>query len=449
MAERLGSAVLELRTDDAKFTKGVKGAKTAAGKLDKNLKKAEKSSGKLGRALAKVGTRVKGLARGLVSMRSAVVLAAGAVGFGLLVKKALNTADAIGKAADAIGISTDALQEYRHAAELSGVATGQLDKALMKATRNIGELGRSSSELDLTLKELAPDLLANVRAASSVEEALELAFVAMSKMATQTKRAAVANAFFGRSGILMTNIVRNGADAYREMIREARTLGLIIPEVLIRNAEEANDQLTRLTKVMGTQATIMLTTLSPAIIDLGNWFLKFTPVIQAFMEEFLIARGFLEGVSFEGLQRELARLKEDFADLARLDLLQFLSPEEILEKELAMAALEMRIAGIVAESKKIDIQGKLPDVIFVPPDPRELERAARIRKRFLILEQRARRVIGETRTAQEELNQTIAELGELLSERIIDWETYSRALEMAQDTFDETLETGIITDSSA
>ncbi|KKM84737.1 hypothetical protein LCGC14_1296280, partial [marine sediment metagenome] len=41
MVERLGSAVLELSTDDKKFTKGVKGAKTAAGKLDKNLGKAE------------------------------------------------------------------------------------------------------------------------------------------------------------------------------------------------------------------------------------------------------------------------------------------------------------------------------------------------------------------------------------------------------------------------
>ncbi|RZB36315.1 MAG: hypothetical protein SRB2_02140 [Desulfobacteraceae bacterium Eth-SRB2] len=39
---------------------------------------------------------------------------AGTAAMGAFVKKYLETADAIGKASDVIGISTSALQEYRH-----------------------------------------------------------------------------------------------------------------------------------------------------------------------------------------------------------------------------------------------------------------------------------------------------------------------------------------------
>ncbi|KKK85918.1 hypothetical protein LCGC14_2768440, partial [marine sediment metagenome] len=361
----------------------------------------------------------------------------------LLVKKALNTADAIGKAADAIGISTDALQEYRHAAELSGVATGMLDKSLKKATRNIGDLGRSSSELDLALKELAPDLLANVRAAGSVEEALNLAFVAMSKMTSQTKRASVANAFFGKSGIDLTNIVRNGADAFREMILEARTLGLIIPEVLIRSAEEANDQLTRLTKVMKTQATVILATLSPQIIALGNTFLEFVPSIKAFVDAFLPE----EFADVDELIRRIESLIELRRELTMggdRAALEALSQAELNRRAREVLSIDKQIVALgklISARRKMRLEEEnvtpLPATPLGAPLPPDIKAFERAMKKRISLEQRAQRVIAETRTAQEDFNQTMVDLGELLSLRKIDWETYSRAVEAAKETLEE------------
>ncbi|KKL06101.1 hypothetical protein LCGC14_2599400, partial [marine sediment metagenome] len=413
---------------------------TAAGKLDKNLGKAEKSSRKLGRALGKVGTRVKGLAKRLISMRSAVVLAAGVVGLGLLTKKALNTMDTIGKMADAIGISTDALQEYRHAAELSGVATALLDKSLLVATKNIGDLGRSSSELETSLKDLAPELLANMKAASTIEEALRLAFLAMADFSKQAKRSAVSATLFGRGGKLMTNMIRNGSDALREMIRETRTLGLIIPEVLIRNAEEANDQLTRMTKVMGVQATIMLGTLAPAIIELGNWFLTFTPAIKVFMEEFLIARGLLEGVSVESLTRELNRLQHEWLNLQDAWSKGKVPEIIMLELEVAIEAVRMQLAKLNEEVAKTTEPIKTP---FTSLDPDDIKPTAAALKAYIALQSRAAGVIIRTRTAQEQFNITMVDLRELLTHALIDWETYNRAVEMAQETLNETGDAGV------
>ncbi|MCH7995459.1 MAG: hypothetical protein IIB57_13585 [Planctomycetes bacterium] len=95
MPERLGSAVLELRTDDAKFTKGVKGAESGARKLGRQLKKTGDRSRTLGFRLSVLGTRVRALGRSFFTLRNAAILVAGITGLGLITKKALDTADAM------------------------------------------------------------------------------------------------------------------------------------------------------------------------------------------------------------------------------------------------------------------------------------------------------------------------------------------------------------------
>ena len=66
----------------------------------------------------------------VISVQGALGMLAGAAGLGVIVKKNLEFADAIGKTADRIGIATDALQKYRYIAERSGVETSSLDKGL-------------------------------------------------------------------------------------------------------------------------------------------------------------------------------------------------------------------------------------------------------------------------------------------------------------------------------
>jgi len=207
------------------------------------------------RAFARASRGLDAMTRKMISARGAAVALAGASALGLAIKRAIDFADEIAKTADAIGISTDALQELRFAADLAGVSQEKLDKALQKATRNIGELGRSSSETDTALRDLAPSLLADMRAAGSVEEALNITFRALAGMEDQTRKAAVANAIFGRSGILMTNIVRDGADAFDHARQKARDLGIVVEEELLRGAEKAKDQLTILATVIKANFT--------------------------------------------------------------------------------------------------------------------------------------------------------------------------------------------------
>lgn len=460
MAEKLGSAVLELRTDDSKFTKGVKRAQTGAKKLDRSLGKTQRAAKKLGTGLASLGGRLAKLGRSMASLRGAAVLAAGVAGLGLMIKRSLDAADKIGKMADAIGISTKALQEYRFAAGLSGVETGKLDQALLKATKNIGELGRKSSELDTALRDLDSALLANIRSAGSVEEAINLAFVAMAGYEDQTKRAAVASAIFGRSGIVMTNIVRDGVDAFRAMIARAKELGLIIPEALIRNAEAANDALSEMFQVIDIASTTTLLTFAPLITEIAGAFIGWLPAIKGASDALGLWLGLLDGVSVEGLKAGLAEAVEELREfeegaIRSASAMQFVAEakgfdslaELILQAKLKIEEFERAIRSATKAKDEllpvIDVEAHVAVPLGgfpVPPDQEEFNAAM---KKRIELEQRTARVILETRTAQERYNKEMVELKELLDLGKIDWETYERAVEAAKKELDEFKNAGV------
>lgn len=74
MAERLGEAVLELRTDDSRFTQGVAKARGAARGLEGGIQKTERAAERLGRRLSNLGSRAQRLGQTL-SLRLTAPLA--------------------------------------------------------------------------------------------------------------------------------------------------------------------------------------------------------------------------------------------------------------------------------------------------------------------------------------------------------------------------------------
>ena len=94
------------------------------------------------RAFAKVNRAMKTLKKGAFAAAAAVA----AIGVGLVVaiKKAVNFADAIGKTADKVGITTGELQKLRFAFDIGGMAVEHTDKALTVFSRNIGDLRQNT-----------------------------------------------------------------------------------------------------------------------------------------------------------------------------------------------------------------------------------------------------------------------------------------------------------------
>jgi hypothetical protein len=294
----------------------------------------------MNRALGKVDKRFGGMSSSLKRFASVAAV----VGLAVLTKRAIASADRIGKLADAIGISTDALQEYRHAAELSGVATEKFDKSLLQFAKRIGEGREETGALVEFLRRNNQELLTTILNTKSTGEALDVMFEALANTADATGRAALANAAFGRSGVEMVNMVRDGITSLRGMREEARRLGLVLDESMVREAEAANDQIERMSRILGVNLQRVLLTLAPTIIAVGDAFVASAPAIAAWASAFAT-------LAFGDVARSTADLKAKVAQL-RIELEEmedvFSGQTGLLEDEGDPAAVRKTIAGIEA-----------------------------------------------------------------------------------------------------
>ena len=249
--------------------------------------------------LSRVATSVRGVGReiGALARRAALFgsVLAGAAAAG--VKRFIDTGDRIAKTADSIGIGIEALQEYRFAADRSGVAQDKLDRSLQRFSRTLGETRAGSGTLVTILKKTSPALLKQLQAAKSSEEGLQVVFRAMGQLKTQADRAALANAAFGRSGIELTNMLKEGVPGLEALRQEARDLGIVMSEEAARSAEVAQDRLTNLMSVVKGIAfavgSELLPEISQTIADLTDWARANRDVVRVRVVEF--ARSLAEG----------------------------------------------------------------------------------------------------------------------------------------------------------
>lgn len=182
MAERLGEAVLVLRTDDTKFRKGLGKAESGAKKLDRSLQKTGRETVKLGdkfkrqgermkAAMRGVGKKVAGVGRELRAM--AIPLAALAAG---ALKMGFDFDEALDKIVGLVGVSKEQVDEWRKAILRLAPALGQSPKALADALFFIASAGFKGQEaldiLEVSAKAAAGGLGETLVIADAVTNAM-------------------------------------------------------------------------------------------------------------------------------------------------------------------------------------------------------------------------------------------------------------------------------------
>lgn len=240
---------------------------------------------KTGNAFRSLNARLektRKVAKSVVGVIAKVGAAAVALGAGFVVatKKALEFADGIAKTADKVGLSTDALQKYRYAADLAGVSNGELDKAFDKLNKSIGETisdGTGAAFDAFTQLGLSSDLM------SGKLRGTEPVFLAVSDALAQvddhSQRAALAADIFGRSGTKLINLMKNGRGDIKAAGDEFERFGGVIEEGTLRSSEKAIDAITRLTTLMQSKLTKALADNAPLIADFGKELLENLPKI--------------------------------------------------------------------------------------------------------------------------------------------------------------------------
>lgn len=238
--------------------------------LAANISRFEKS---LSRAERLAEKRTKGIQRTITRLATGVGAALASFQFVRYTEQALGFANTIADTADKLGITTNALQEYRFAAEQVGVAQTALDVGIQRFSRRVGEAQEGSGVLNQVLKDQNISLKDNNGRFKSTEVILKEYADAIANAENKNQQLLLAFKAFDTEGAALVNLFRQGSSGITSFADEANNLGLVIDESLIRNAAEANRQLETVSKVMDIQMTEAAIQLAPHLTKIAETFL--------------------------------------------------------------------------------------------------------------------------------------------------------------------------------
>jgi hypothetical protein len=241
---RAGRAFVELFADDSKLVRG--------------LRRAEKRLKAFGDRIRNFGLKIAGLGTAMLTPMLGAAKAFSSMG------------DQVAKMAKRTGLSVEALSELRFVASQTGTEFESLEMGFRRMQRSIYDAGRGLStqtdalaDLGLTYEDLA-DL--------SPERQFKMLAEAISRIEDPTRKAALAQALFGRAGTQLLPMMASGAKGIEALQAEARRLGLTMSGEDARAAEELTDALDSLWKVVKMGVFNIGAALAPVLQQVAETF---------------------------------------------------------------------------------------------------------------------------------------------------------------------------------
>jgi len=258
MSGQLGELVISLAADTARFRSD----------LGKATKATQDASKEMTAHFDKMGAAVKttiGLMAGL----------AGVASLSSLVKGSIDAADNMSKMSQKVGVAIDQLSGMAYAAGLADVSTEQLGKGMGKLAKLMyeaaGDKNGGPAETFKTLGVSVTDAAGKLRGTDDVMMDVAERLAGMKDGAAKT---ALAMEVFGKAGADLIPLLNGGKQGIREAAEEAKRFGLILTEEAGRQAEEFNDNLTRLKARASGAAITLANDLLPEINKLVDTFAK-------------------------------------------------------------------------------------------------------------------------------------------------------------------------------
>ncbi|AKI01436.1 hypothetical protein IMCC20628_02740 [Hoeflea sp. IMCC20628] len=309
-----------------------------------------KSTGRVNTALASTAARVGSLSKlsgfnvftaGAVAALAPVLSISAAL---MKARDAVTSFDKIAKNAKATGLDSDFYQGLIHGADLAGVGVDELNAGMVAFIRNSGLAAVGQGELAGKLKELNPELLKQLQSAKTQEERFRLVADAVKAVTSETQKAAIASAAFGRNGARMVELLKDGADGLDAMATEARRLGLVIDRDVLAKSEAMNDQLSIATRIMDAEFKKALVDLAPVLVSTA----RLAADVAGAIRQIVDAMKGLETKSKAGLLEMLAEKEANLKKAETSSVAGFILSGADGE---GLDRLKGEIAGIKAELK--------------------------------------------------------------------------------------------------
>lgn len=268
MASRsLGTLTVDLIAKIGGFVSGMNQAEKVA---DKKAKAIEKRNALMAKRLDDNFKKLGAAVVGYFSFQ-AVKQA-----FDQVVSAGLEYGDRIDEIANRLQISAEKFQEITFAAKFTGVSEEDIQNGLARLAKGINEaqvegsrmaqlfdaMGVSTKNADGSLRETAATL-------RDVQDFFKQSSDATGEMA-------LAMELFGKSGVKFMEFLNLGSQGMDEFAQRARDMGLILSNETVANVAAFQDNLDQLKLVMSVVGAEIVSTLLPAVVELGNWVVKLT-----------------------------------------------------------------------------------------------------------------------------------------------------------------------------
>ena len=228
---------------------------------------------------AKKGT--ESLKSQLTTLGTAALAASTALGY--MVKQSINNMDALAKQAQMAGVTVESLSKLAYAAKLADVSQEELVGSMARLAKGMNEASQGTGEALKAFNALQID----PASLKGTDDALTKISENLAGYADGAEKTALAIAIFGRSGAKLLPLLNSGAAGFEDAAKEAENFGIVVSTKAAREAEQFNDNLTRLNSVSEgwtiTLAEKLLPTLNgivEKILDLNTIIGK--PEVQAF-----------------------------------------------------------------------------------------------------------------------------------------------------------------------
>lgn len=182
---------------------------SAAGipKIAESFRGVGTAAGEVGSRAAQLGTLLAGIG------------AAGAVGLYSLVRSSEAAGSRLNDLSNLTGLSVNAFAQLEFAAKQAGVENDAFAGGMEKFNKALSEARRNTGPLAALLSKVGPEYLRQLKGVKSNEEGFNLLAKAMGKIQDPGKRAELAAAAFGKAGLGMVNVLKDGpvgVDALRQ-----------------------------------------------------------------------------------------------------------------------------------------------------------------------------------------------------------------------------------------
>lgn len=255
----------------------------------------EKQAARIERAFGSMGTAFKAL--GALGVGTAFVAA---------VRSSADFADEMGKLSQRAGVAVEAMSGLSYAAKLADVDNQQLAKGLRELGQDVADGGKKLAALGIGLAD------ASGRAKTADQLFAEVAdrFAAMPDGIEKTNLAI--DLFGDKVGPQLIPLLNSGARGLRDAADEAQRFGRIISEDAAKEAEQFNDNLTKLEEAAAGLASRIGNAVIPVIVSLSNEFLTGTKHANGLLDA-ILTFGTIN--PFRSQVGNIKELREDLADL--------------------------------------------------------------------------------------------------------------------------------------